>query len=268
MTGEPGRADLACRGRLPDFIIGGAPRCGTTWLYRALDRHPGIHLAKPVRPEPKFFLVDSEYAQGLSYYSDRWFSSVADDVVAGEKSTNYLESPMAAARIARALPGVKLVFLLREPAARAVSNYRFSRMNGLEELDFAAALEAEERREQHYEERFRFMRPFSYFSRGCYARHLAHWLELFPREQVLVRSFEAVVEAPDALLVDVQRHLGVEARPGDAEGLGVVNGSHEASVDPSEVAALRHRYAEPNRQLRELLGVDLWAPEPELASHG
>ena len=268
MTGEPGRADRASTGRLPDFIIGGAPRCGTTWLYQALDRHPGIHLAKPVRPEPKFFLVDSEYAKGLAYYSDTWFSDVPAGAVAGEKSTNYFESRMAAERIAQALPDVKLVFLLREPAARAVSNYRFSRMHGLEDLGFAAALEAEGHREQQYEDRFRFMRPFSYFSRGCYARHLAHWLELFSRDQILIRSFEGLVTAPGDTLADVQRHLGVDARPEDANGLGVVNGSDEAAVDPAAITALRHRYEEPNRQLRELIGIDLWASDPELASHG
>ena len=47
--------------RLPDFIIGGAPRSGTTWLTAALDRHPDIWVAKPLRPEPKFFLVDELY---------------------------------------------------------------------------------------------------------------------------------------------------------------------------------------------------------------
>ena len=268
MTGEPGRADPALAGRLPDFIIGGAPRCGTTWLYRALDRHPGIHLAKPVRPEPKFFLVDAEYEKGLGYYSQRWFSDVPERIAAGEKSTNYLESRVAAERMAEALPGVKLVFLLREPASRAVSNYRFTKMHGLEDLDFAAALEAEGQRERDYDERLRFMRPFSYFSRGCYARHLARWFELFPRQQILVRAYEELVTAPGETLADVQRHLGVEARPQDAEGLGIVNGSDDAAVETSAVAALRHRYEEPNRDLRELLGDDLWAPEPELAGRG
>ena len=50
--------------RLPDFIIGGAPRSGTTWLYWLLDRHPAVHMARPLAPEPKFFLVDALYAKG------------------------------------------------------------------------------------------------------------------------------------------------------------------------------------------------------------
>ncbi len=109
--------------RLPEFIIGGAPRSGTTWLYELLDRHPDVHMAKPVKPEPKFFLRDDEYGKGLEYYANRWFADVEDGKIAGEKSTDYLESPSAAARIARDLPHVKLIFVLREPVARAYSNY-------------------------------------------------------------------------------------------------------------------------------------------------
>jgi Sulfotransferase family len=106
-------------GRLPDFIIGGAPRSGTTWLYDALDRHPAVYMAKPVKPEPKFFLVDDLYAKGLPHYSATWFADVPAGRVAGEKSTDYLESTAAAERIARDLPQVRLVFILREPIDRA-----------------------------------------------------------------------------------------------------------------------------------------------------
>ena len=133
--------------RLPDFIIGGAPRSGTTWLASALDRHPEIWLAKPFRPEPKFFLVDELYAEGLDAYSRRWFADAPDLGAVGEKSTNYLESAAAAARIAGDLPRVRLLFVLREPTARALSNYRWSVMNGMEHEDFATALDLEQQRE-------------------------------------------------------------------------------------------------------------------------
>ena len=54
-------------------IIAGAQRSGTTYLYRVLDAHPGTHMARPSRPEPKFFHLDSEYARGLDYYLERYF---------------------------------------------------------------------------------------------------------------------------------------------------------------------------------------------------
>src|SRR6202035_103039 len=63
--GRPSARCADTRVRLPDFIIGGAPRSGTTWLYWLLDRHPHVYLAKPVTPEPKFFLVDRIYEKGL-----------------------------------------------------------------------------------------------------------------------------------------------------------------------------------------------------------
>src|SRR6266550_685043 len=103
----------------PTFIIAGAPRSGTTWLYELLDRHPDVHMAKPLKPEPKFFLRDDEYAKGLEYYSTKWFEGVEPSKIAGEKSTDYLESSAAAARIAKNLSDVKLIFLLREPVSRA-----------------------------------------------------------------------------------------------------------------------------------------------------
>ena len=87
--------------RLPDFIIAGAPRSGTTWLYSLLERHPDVYVAKPVTPEPKFFLVDSLYERGLEFYSKTWFAPAPSGAMAGEKSTNYLESAPAAERIAR-----------------------------------------------------------------------------------------------------------------------------------------------------------------------
>src|SRR5437773_5780230 len=134
--------------KLPDFIIGGAPRSGTTWLYELLDRHPEVYMAKPVRPEPKFFLVDELYERGIQHYFDTWFAGAAAYAAAGEKSTNYLESAAAAERIARDLPSVKLVFILREPAHRAYSNWMWSRMNGMETDDFEIALAQEDQRQR------------------------------------------------------------------------------------------------------------------------
>ena len=147
--------------RLPDFLIGGAPRSGTTWLYRVLDKHPDVYMARPAAPEPKFFLVDDLYEKGVEFYSRTWFADAGGARVAGEKSTDYLESAVAASRIARDLPGAKLVFILREPVDRAYSNYAWSRMNGLETETFEAALALEDQRERELPERLRFTRPYS-----------------------------------------------------------------------------------------------------------
>jgi hypothetical protein len=242
--------------RLPDFIIGGAPRAGTTWLYALLDRHPDVHMAKPLKPEPKFFLRDDEYAKGLEYYSAKWFAGVDASKMAGEKSTDYLESEAAASRIAHDLPHVKLIFLLREPVSRAYSNYLWSKMNGLETEDFGAALGLEAQRERDLPERLKFTRPFSYFSRGLYADLLEPYFNRFVDRQLFVARYEDIAERPAAVAEAAQRFIGITPRPSDVEGLGIINASRrdQAAFSDDVRRELQERYAEPNRRLAALLG--------------
>jgi hypothetical protein len=228
-------------------------------LYELLDRHPDIYMAKPLKPEPKFFLRDELYAKGLAHYSQTWFAGADTGKMAGEKSTDYLESAPAAARIARDLPQAKLVFILREPVDRAYSNYLWSRMNGLETESFHTAIRLEEQRERDLPERWRFTRPFSYFSRGLYARLLEPYFNRFMAHQILVARFEDIREQPGELAASLHRFVGVTPRPGDVEGLGVVNpsvpepGGPDGSVDRVR-RELAERYVEPNRHLAALLG--------------
>lgn len=248
--------------RLPDFIVGGAPRAGTTWVYELLDRHPGVYMAKPLKPEPKFFLVDDLYRKGLRHYSDTWFAAADPALIAGEKSTDYLESAAAAERIARDLPKVKLVFILREPADRAFSNYLWTRMNGLETESFETALRMEDERERNLPERLKFARPYSYFSRGLYADLLQPYVERFPREQLLVLRFEDIASRPEAVARQLHRYLGVEERPHDAAGLGVINASDKRgeTMDERVRRELQARYDVPNARLAAMLGsrFELW----------
>jgi len=242
----------------PTFIIGGAPRSGTTWLSHLLERHPDVYMAKPARPEPKFFLVDELYARDFQYYVDTWFRDAGRYKAAGEKTTNYLEDPRVAGRIHAHLPDVRLVFILRDPVSRAYSNWAWSRMNGLETEDFETALALEDERERHVPERLRYARPHAYVSRGMYARLLAPYFDLFPREQVLCLNFESIIRSPAALAGRLHEFVGVPARPRDAEGLEVINPSegHCTEVPEHARALLTERYAEANRELVRLLGPE------------
>jgi sulfotransferase family protein len=248
--------------RLPDFIIGGAPRSGTTWLYWLLDRHPRVYMSKPVKPEPKFFLVDSTYAKGLEYYANTWFASAAPGLRAGEKSTDYLESATAAERMARDVPHVRLIFILREPVDRAYSNYLWSKMNGIEHEDFTTALRLEAQRERELPDKWKFTRPYSYFSRGLYADLLTPYFERFPRDQIAVVRFEDIIADPHGLAARLHRFLRINERPEDADDLGVINPA-ERPADGMPAAAARDlaaRYAAPNARLARMLGPDfaLW----------
>jgi hypothetical protein len=242
----------------PTFIIAGAPRSGTTWLYELLDRHPDIFMARPARPEPKFFLVDELYARGLQHYFDTWFAGAEAYPAAGEKSTNYLESPEAARRIHEHLPGVKLIFILREPAQRAYSNWMWSTMNGVESQDFVTALAQEEERERNVAPPLRYAKPHAYFSRGLYANLLRPYFESFPRDQLLCLKFDDIVRNPGSLTERLHRFIGVTPRPRDASGLDVVNPSEKhGEVMPQEVIdGLRRRYAASIRELTSLAGPE------------
>jgi hypothetical protein len=247
--------------RLPDFIIGGAPRSGTTWLYELLARHPQVHMAQPVKPEPKFFLLDDLYDRGLAYYS-RWFANAEPGQVVGEKSTNYLESATAAKRIHDSLPHVRLVFILRNPVERAYNNYMWTRMNGLETADFETALRLESARERELAPSLRYARPFSYFSRGLYADLLEPWLDLFPRHQLHIIRFEDIREDPAGLAVSLERFLGIHERAADAvaaaaETVNAAEGE-ETPMPENTRRRLAAAYEEPNRRLAALLGTDLW----------
>jgi hypothetical protein len=242
----------------PSFIIAGAPRSGTTWLYALLDRHPDIYMARPGRPEPKFFLVDELYVRGIQYYFDTWFADAGAHAAAGEKSTNYLESAVVAARIHEHLPRVRLVFILREPALRAYSNWAWSRMSGMETEDFETALALEDDRERQLEPGLRYARPHAYFSRGLYAEMLRPYFDRFPREQMLCVKFDDIIRKPGDLASRLHRFVGVAARPQDAEGLDVVNPSeNNGERMPVRLREqLRQRYRAPNRALASLLGPD------------
>lgn len=249
--------------RLPNFIIGGAARSGTTWLYEIADAHPEIAMAKPPRPEPKFFLVDPLYERGLAYYAETWFAPLPQGLRLGEKSTAYLESPAAAQRIRAALPDVRMVFLLRNPIDRAYSNYVWSRQNGHERESFERALALEDERERSAPPEQRFVRPFAYFSRGLYATHLRRYFAIFPRERMLILRYEDIAVRPRDVALSFQRFLGVAERPDLVAGKGPVNASNHDAVGPLPGhlrQALARRYAPENRRLAELLGpgFPLW----------
>jgi hypothetical protein len=250
----------------PTFLIAGAPRSGTTWLYHLLDRHPDVYMAKPVRPEPKFFLVDELYERGFEHYLRTWFDGSATSAAAGEKSTNYLESVAAAERIRRHLPDVKLVFILREPAQRAYSNWAWSRMNRMETLDFETALEQEDERERTVPPQLRYARPHAYFSRGLYATMLRRYVDLFPREQILCLKFDDIILKPGDLACRLHRFLRVAPRPDDTLGLDVVNPSEAGDTMSDDLRRrLRLRYASATRELVALFGREFedWIPDEQ-----
>jgi len=241
---------------LPAFIIGGAPRSGTTALAHVLDRHPRIAMARPFAPEPKVFLAQPP---DLAAYREL-FAGAPAGAVLGEKTTNYFESPAAREAIRSALPGVRMVFVLREPVARAYSNWLWTRANGLEQLPFAQAVDQEGSRPDPLAATRPHARPYAYLSRSRYGTLARPWVEAFGRDRVRFVVHEQLAGGGRAgALRDLQEFLGVEPADLGALPRGLPNEARTTGppLDPAVAARLRERLAGEVRELAELTGLDV-----------
>jgi hypothetical protein len=192
---------------LPNFLIIGAARCGTTTLYSYLAEHPQIFLPASKRPEPHFFYREDEYAKGLQWYQKRYFSAWSGQTAVGEASTSYIFGPEVAQRLKENLPDVKLIALLRNPMDRAFSNYWASRQNGLETLSFDDAIKREEERSR--DPKMKHIMPFAYIARSRYDEQLQRFLAVFGAKQVRVHLFEDMLRNPARVLRDLLEFLEV-----------------------------------------------------------
>ena len=242
---------------LPDFLILGAQKAGTTALYAYLRWHP--HVTGPSFKEVSFF--DRHYARG-----ERWYRAhlpVRRRALVGEASPSYLFHPLAPERVARMLPEARLIALLRNPVDRAFSHYQHEVALGREQLSFEDALAREDERMQGELERM-LRDPayfshawwnFTYASRGRYADQLERWFDAFPREQLLVLLSDDLAADTAGTYAGVLEFLGVDAR-----SLGSYPRIFEREYEgmsPDTRARLVEEFAEPNRRLARLLGRDL-----------
>lgn len=199
-----------CEGTPPDFIIGGAPRSGTTSLAQALDRHPAITMAKPLIPEPKVFMFEAE--GGPAEYLERYAACFSEGKAGlrGEKTSYYFENEDALRRMRETFSSMCYIFIVREPVSRAYSNYLWSRQNGYETLSFEQAVAQESGRVSPLSGEKAYVRPFDYLARGDYATFAQRYIDVFGREALGFFLYERLQTEPGELLLSVQRFLGVE----------------------------------------------------------
>jgi len=260
---------------MPNFIIIGTMRGGTTSLYSYLTDHPQIGAA--YMKEVHFF--DVYYHKGLSWYRSQ-FPSVMQKYyaergqkqgqkgtfVTGEASPYYLFHPHAPRRIAKILPQVKLVVLLRNPVTRAYSHYSHEVAGGHESLSFEEAIDREEERTGKEAEKLaqdgRYVsfnhRHFSYLSRGIYVDQLKVWMDLFPREQFLILKSEDFYADPAAGLKQVLQFIdipdaGLKEQKEEYEQL---NTTKPLKMNPATRKRLAEYFEPHNARLYEYLGVD------------
>ena len=203
---------------MPDFLVIGAPKAGTTALHATLVRHPGLYMSAV--KEPKFFLTDGPPpAKGgpgdaLTYREHVWrrpeyealFDPAPPGTLRGESTPLYLYDRAAMRRIRETIPGARLIVVLRDPVERAHSNWTHLWSAGLEPVgDFVRACDQEERRIEAGWASF-----WHYVGLGRYGEQLEYLFTLFPREQVLVLRYRRLVDEPAQTLDRICEFLGVE----------------------------------------------------------
>ena len=246
---------------LPNYIIIGVQKGGTSSLYKYLLQHPNV--VPGYKKEVKFF--DGRHHKGLDWYRYNFpFKTQMSDPAAqtGEASPSYVFHPLVPQRIREALPNVKLVLLLRDPVTRAYSHYQGNLRKGQEKLSFKEAIEQEESRlegekesiiaDQHYP-MYKYL-VYSYLARGIYIEQVRNWLKSFPREQILIQRSEDLFHNPQNVYARVLTFLGLP--DWKLDNYDIFNYGRYALMDPQTEKRLREYFKPYNQELYEYLGFD------------
>jgi hypothetical protein len=245
------------RGGTPSFLIVGAQKAGTTFLYRELTRHPQVHAA--LTKEIHFF--DDHYQRGLPWYQG--FFATAGSKMVGEATPSYLFHPHAIRRIAEDLPSAKLIVLLRDPVRRAFSQYLHESRLGFEPVpSFEEALALEPERLRGELERMladeRYVsynhRHYSYVARGLYLDQVRRCHQLVGRDQVLVLRSEDLFQDSSGVLAQVFDFLELTPWAPAALGGNDMAAGEPVQLDRETELGLRDLYRPHNERLLDYLG--------------
>lgn len=261
---------------LPDFLIIGTKRGGTTSLWNYLLQHP---LVMPMFPasrgikSPGYYYVN--YGRGDAWYRSHFATERELDQIeerlshrplTGEACPYYMYYPPVAERVRARTPDVKIIVMLRDPVKRAYSHYWERVGDGVESLSFEEALAAEPERLRGEREKMaadpmyysRAHDFYSYRDRGVYRPQLENWFSVFPREQFLITSAEALYKDEQATMDRVTEFLGLPPH-----ALPVAERHNHLPAPPMKDdtrAELVEFFRPHNRALYELLGTDYGWP--------
>lgn len=233
---------------LPDFLVIGAQKSGTTSLHAAIAAHPDV--VPPVGKEIHYF--DRSFHRGTGFYRSFFPVRAGRTLVGGrrtgritgESSPGYLLDPAVPARVQSVVPDVLLLAVLRDPAERALSHHAHEVRKGRERRPFAEAVRAEADGSA----------GTTYVRRGFYADQLEPWVRRFGPERVHVLASAALFGSPAAALAEVFEFLGLPAAEVELPHL---NAHPHPELDPDDEAFLRDLFAEHDERLQALLGRDL-----------
>ena len=218
---EPYRLITASMRAIPDYLIIGVQKAGTTSLYKYLKQHPNV---QPVFSKEVHFF-DRHFDKGLDWYRSH-FQFSRDGYITGEATPEYIFHPYSYKRISEFLPSVKIIVLLRNPIDRAYSRYNHSCRSSkyrskIKSFEQAIAKEKEllssfnlnrfYENERFYEDErcYKAIERHSYLSRGIYITQIKRWFNCFPREQILILKSENLYSDPSGTYKKVLEFLNL-----------------------------------------------------------
>ena len=185
--------------KLPNFIIVGAGKCGTTSLHNYLSQHPQVYICP--QKETFFFMGEEQRNKNKKWgavtsieeYS-KLFAQAPENSVVGEISTVYYAHEKSASLIHQYLPQTKIVAILRDPAQRAFSDYQMHFRKGREKRDFNTTIQAKRQ----------------YIRQGFYYAELKPFFEIFNRDQIKILLYEDLAKNPLGFIQDLFRYIEVD----------------------------------------------------------
>ncbi|MGQ4646050.1 sulfotransferase domain-containing protein [Lyngbya aestuarii] len=190
--------------RLPDFLIIGSSKAGTTTIYHYLCKHPQVYMSDPKEPEYFASEKDENYAKGIDWYASH-FSKAEPHQVCGEASGRYTHWPKfsaASERIAAALPQVKLIYIMRNPVDRAYSHYA-------QDIKYAQNLLGKFEVTETFEENIK--QDSYYLDCSNYMQQIEQYLRFFPKESFLFLLMEDLIQQPADILHKMCNFLGIDS---------------------------------------------------------
>lgn len=253
-------------GALPDFLIIGAQKSGTSSLYAYLAQHPRVR--RTLKKEVHYF--DARFKKSLDWYRscfpepqrDSGCQATDGPLLAGEATPYYMFHPCVPQRVAKVLPAVKLLAILRNPVDRAYSHYHMAVRARREQLSFEDAIAAEADRLEGEVERFLADDTYhsqvhifnSYLARGVYVDQLVRWAAFFAPDQMLILEAADLRAAPAATVRNALDFL--ELPPAKFNFAESYNTRQYPPLNPATRNRLVEYFEPHNRRLYDFLGVD------------
>lgn len=213
-------------------------------------------MAKPSRPEPKFFLNPDQVNKGYEHYRSLYFTEDFRTKILGEKSTSYMGSMDAALAIKKMIPQVKILIMLRNPVDRAISNYFFSKKNGFETRSLTEVFIEE--MEISVDTSSVSVNPFLYLERGQYCNYLPKYFEVFGDESIKLLIQEQVTSDPDFYFQDLFNWLEVSSDHSSESLRVIVNSARNTEpIEQAVLDKLEDYYGEWNTSLANQYNLNL-----------